>query len=52
MRVTLPSACRACSVVPGVLCGTLRHLYLKRLLTLRLNGLLRRRLLALRVCTI
>ena len=33
----------------GVLCGTLRQLYLKRLLTLRLNGLLRRRLLSLRV---
>ena len=35
--------------VSGVLCGTLRQLYLKRLLTLRLNGLLRRRLLSLRV---
>ena len=35
--------------MPGVLCGTLRQLYLKRLLTLRLNGLLRRRLLSLRV---
>ena len=35
--------------VPGVLCGTLRQLYLQRLLTLRLNGLLRRRLLSLRV---
>ena len=29
-------------------CGTLRQLYLIRLLTLRLNGLLRRRLLSLR----
>ena len=37
--------------VSGVLCGTLRQLYLKRLLTLRRNGLLRRRLLSFRVCT-
>ena len=38
--------------VPGVLCGTLRQLYLEWLLKLRLDGLLRRRLLPLRVCTI